>query len=310
MEAATNKYFPASNSAAEVRDKLVAACRRYGVEFAYGSGLQGMQQQADGSWRLELSDGSSVAAGRVILATGGLSFPKMGTTGDGYRLLERLGHSLHQPYAALTPLKGRHPGGEQLAGVSMYEAELAALPAAADGGGGGGSGGSGTKKGGGKKGKGAATTAQRTAMLFTHRGYSGPAILDLSHHAVRALDRQQPPPHIRVQWTHEGAEAWEQRLLEGGAVLAPNLLRREGLPQRLAEALCAEAGVPLDRWVGGWVVRWVGGWMLLGPKPAEWCSCHCSGTGWGSGGWGQSLLSGAPATAPGGGSGTRFMTGR
>lgn len=39
-----------------------------------------------------------------------------------------------------------------------------------------------------------AAAAQRQALLFTHRGYSGPAVLDLSHHAVMALDRHTPPP--------------------------------------------------------------------------------------------------------------------
>lgn len=240
LEQSTNKWFPTSNSAVEVRDKLVSACRQHGVRFSFNSGLQDIQQQPDGTWRLLLTGGGSVAARRVVLATGGLSFPKMGTTGDGYRLLEKHGHSLKEPYAALTPLMGEHPGGSQLAGISLYDAELSAVPAVDAGG----TAGSTTGK---KKKKKAAQRAQRTAMLFTHRGYSGPAILDLSHHAVRALDRGQPPPAVRVQWTPADGPAWDARLLEGGAALAVGALRREGVPQRLAEALCGEAGVPLDR---------------------------------------------------------------
>lgn len=50
------------------------------------------------------------------MATGGLSFPKMGTDGTGHRLVQRLGHSMHPVYPALTPLKGAHPAGGQLAG--------------------------------------------------------------------------------------------------------------------------------------------------------------------------------------------------
>lgn len=87
--------------------------------------------------------------------------PRSGTTGDGYRLLERHGHGLHTPYAALTPLLGTHPGGAQLSGISLYEAELAAVPSSSSGSSGGGS----SKK------KGGRAKAQRTAMLFTHRGY-------------------------------------------------------------------------------------------------------------------------------------------
>ncbi|KAL4458525.1 hypothetical protein ABPG75_013390 [Micractinium tetrahymenae] len=242
LEAATNKYFPASNSGAEVRDKLVAACQRHGVRMQYGAALQDLATLPGGGWRVQLADGGAVDAARVVLATGGLSYAKLGTTGDGFRVLRQHGHALHEPYAALTPLLGQHPGGQQLAGISLYDAELAAVPAAApDGFGGGGSRRSRRKLS--KKG----TRAQRTAMLFTHRGFSGPAILDLSHHAVQALDRGQPPPALRMRWTPAGPAEWEVRLQGGGTALAVGVLRREGVPQRLAEALCLKAGVPLDR---------------------------------------------------------------
>lgn len=51
-----------------------------------------------------------------VMATGGLSFPKMGTDGTGHRIVQRLGHSIHPVYPALTPLKGSHPADGQLAG--------------------------------------------------------------------------------------------------------------------------------------------------------------------------------------------------
>lgn len=169
LEEATDKYFPASNSAAEVRDRLVRACQKLGVHFQYSCGVQDLAQLPGGDgWELQLSSGRSEAAQRVVLATGGLSFPSLGTTGDGFSMLSRHCHTLVPPYAALTPLMGGHPGGQQLAGISLYSAELAAAPAAGDGSG---SGGGGKKK----KGSGARSRSQRSAMLFTHRGYSGPA---------------------------------------------------------------------------------------------------------------------------------------
>lgn len=74
--------------------------------------------------------------------------------------------------------------------------------------------------------------------------------MDLSHHMARAQERGLPLPAVRAQWTPLDAAGWEARLLEGGAALVAGALRREGLPQRLAEALCGEADVPLDRRVG------------------------------------------------------------
>lgn len=71
---------------------------------------------ADVVWACNLSDGSTIHAHHVIVATGGLSFPKVGTDGTGHRILAKLGHTLHEVYPALTPLTGPHPGGQQLAG--------------------------------------------------------------------------------------------------------------------------------------------------------------------------------------------------
>ena len=61
-------------------------------------------------------------APRLVLAAGGLSFPTLGTDGTVHRLLAAAGHRLAQPYPALTPLLGRHPGGSQLAGGASSSA--------------------------------------------------------------------------------------------------------------------------------------------------------------------------------------------
>lgn len=56
--------------------------------------------------------------GAQVMATGGKSYPKLGTDGGGWRVLRALGHRLRDPYPALTPLKGPHPSGAQLSGDS------------------------------------------------------------------------------------------------------------------------------------------------------------------------------------------------
>ncbi|HEU4455637.1 MAG TPA: NAD(P)/FAD-dependent oxidoreductase, partial [Longimicrobium sp.] len=77
-------------------------------------------------------------------------------------------------------------------------------------------------------------------FLFTHHGYSGPSVLNVSHAAVRARKPSEQP--VFARWTELDAEAWERLLLEraGGTVLG--LLRRH-LPARLADTLMAECGV-------------------------------------------------------------------
>jgi predicted Rossmann fold flavoprotein len=244
LEAATNKLFPASDSARDVRDALVAACEARGVRFARGAPVAGLAPAPGGGWRVLLGGGApGVAAARVVLCTGGKSFPTLGTTGDGYAILEGLSHEIRRPYPALTPLLAQHPGSVACAlpGVAVYDARLRVER-----------GGSGGGKGG--KGKAArrVALAERTALLLTHRGWSGPAILDLSGPVVRALERGLPPPALRVQWLADNgdAPAWEARLggaAAGGGGAAAAALRAAGLPARLADALCAEAGLPPGR---------------------------------------------------------------
>jgi predicted Rossmann fold flavoprotein len=78
-------------------------------------------------------------------------------------------------------------------------------------------------------------------FLFTHRGYSGPAVLDLSHRAVLSRLRGGPRETIRVNWCDESEEAWEKSLREGAGLVGT--LLRGRLPDRLVAALLREAQV-------------------------------------------------------------------
>ncbi len=79
-------------------------------------------------------------------------------------------------------------------------------------------------------------------FLFTHRGYSGPSVLDLSHLAVRSRLAGGARQEITVQWTALEAQAWDNLLRAGGTVHVGTLVRRE-LPERLAEMVLESAAV-------------------------------------------------------------------
>jgi predicted flavoprotein YhiN len=289
-EEETNKLFPASNEAREVRDRLVSACKRRGVTFMPSAAIEDLHLvdnystsagntsenplgKHGPSWECLLLSNSSggtnndnsslktkLTADRIILATGGKSFPGLGTIGTGYEILKKLGHELHQPYAALTPLLGTHPGhevnGEQLPGLSVYSAELSIKqPKLTDvnrsTSNGTTSGSKISKKPIGsssnKKKRGKTLISERTALLLTHRGFSGPAAMDLSHYFSMAEERKDPAPKFLISWIKEmDRKAWEQALTDfggSGSVLVVNILKRNGVPARLADALCAQAGV-------------------------------------------------------------------
>ena len=238
LEPETGKLFPASNRARDVRDRLLALARARGVEIRYGATVTGIEPPTtpDALWAIRLApDDTSSGIGEpairlapsdelrtaaVVLATGGLSMPGTGSDGAGLTLAQRLGHTVHTPYPALTPLTATGAPHTALAGVSTVVSLRAPL------------------------GAGRAATAHG-GFLFTHRGYSGPAVLDLSHLAVRSRllgSRRQP---LLVQWTELDAPAWDE-LLRTGAGTSASLLRRH-LPERLASTLAAEAGVEPGR---------------------------------------------------------------
>jgi predicted Rossmann fold flavoprotein len=82
-------------------------------------------------------------------------------------------------------------------------------------------------------------------FLFTHRGYSGPSVLDVSHVAVRSAMGHEARATIRVRWSELDASEWHRELTAATGLIAPVVGRR--LPKRLAEQLVAECGLPADR---------------------------------------------------------------
>ncbi|HEX5044367.1 MAG TPA: aminoacetone oxidase family FAD-binding enzyme [Candidatus Polarisedimenticolaceae bacterium] len=216
LEEATGKLFPRSDRARDVRDGLLALARREGVDVRFLCTMQSLRREG-AEWEVALAGAPAVRAARVVLATGGLSVPATGSDGTGLRALAALGHRMQPTYPALTPLLSEAAPHAHLAGLSL-DVELR-----------------------GPNGR------PRTAggFLFTHRGYSGPAVLDLAHLVTRARLRGEAIPSLRVRWRSMADGAWEDALApssrSAGAVL------RTHLPARLADQLLAEAGVPAAR---------------------------------------------------------------
>ncbi len=218
LEEETGKLFPVSNKARHVRDRLVEAARDHGADFHFEHSVEGLRQDPDGLWTLDVTPMGTVRSRAVLLATGGLSVPATGSDGTGLRILEGLGHTIHDLYPALTPLTADPPPHGELAGISLDVTMTA--PRAPR------------------------RPTVRGGFLFTHRGWSGPTVLNLSHIAIRG----EGEGLLEVRWSHESAEEWDRRLRdagqeEGASVPVGGFVRR-ALPQRLADRLLHEAGVP------------------------------------------------------------------
>ena len=213
LEEETGKLFPASNKARDVRDALVKRCRDQNVDSRFGVRVKSVER-ADGFWRTTFGDGKWHDSESVIIATGGLSVPKTGSDGFGLALARSLGVSVIDPYPALTPLTHSGQMHRDLAGLSLDVA--------------------------------LSVTGERFVavggFLFTHRGFSGPSVLDVSHWVTRPSESK---PMITVNWHPDwGREEWNG-CFTGSRGLVRTALRSR-LPNRLADSLMAESGVPLD----------------------------------------------------------------
>lgn len=215
-ETETAKLFPSSHRARDVRDGLLALAERRGATLMMDTLVTGLTPLADGRWRVEHASGA-IECDAVIVATGGLSVPKTGSDGMGLSMLARLGHTIHRTYAALTPITADPAPFAELSGISLtvsITAQSSTRSATATGG-----------------------------FLFTHRGYSGPSVLDVSHVVVRAADEGIPSDaQLHVRWTTLDDEAWTHALRPAGTRTVAGALRAE-LPDRLASALATAAGV-------------------------------------------------------------------
>ena len=220
-EVESSKLFPMSNKARDVRDGLLAYATRAGATLRMSTVVTGFRP-LEGGWRVECDGAPPIDADAVIVATGGLSVPTTGSDGLGLRELARLGHTVHPVYAALTPITATHSPFRELSGVSLH-VKLSARDDAA---------------------KRAATATG--GFLFTHQGYSGPSVLDVSHVVARSRVDSLGSARLTVQWTELGAAEWEDALRPQGNRTVTGALRAL-LPDRLAAVLLTLANVESTR---------------------------------------------------------------
>lgn len=214
-ETETGKLFPVSQSAREVRDGLMREAQAHGTKL-YSKAMATDIAPHENGWRVTLAAAPPQDVDAVIVATGGLSVPKTGSDGSGFTFARKFGIKVNPTYAALTPITSHDARFHTLAGIAL-PVEITAHDAQR-------------------------TASARDAFLFTHRGYSGPAVLDVSHVLVRSQDSGHHDARLTVCWTAIGEKEWERRFDHARPGTVLGVLRRE-LPERLAETLCTHANV-------------------------------------------------------------------
>jgi predicted Rossmann fold flavoprotein len=219
----TGKLFPVSDRAGDVLQALIGAARRAGVELLFPYKATTIRRATGDRFEVHAAGTSTLAARAVIVATGGRSVPKTGSDGSGYAMVTALGLPLTpRIFPALVPL--RLPDGHPARALSGLATDVRLIVVS---------------------GSGRHLASVTGALLCTHQGVSGPAVLDVSRHWQAAVD-DDPGSGVVVNWLPDvGAEEFARRLQQHGArpirrALAPPL------PDRLAAALCVLASVDPD----------------------------------------------------------------
>jgi predicted Rossmann fold flavoprotein len=218
------KLFPDSNSSRTVLEALLAEVKRRNVTIETGARVTAVEGSA-GGFVVTRADGPPLTARAVVLATGGQSLPKSGSDGYGYRLAAAFGHGCVATTPALAPLILRGSLHTVLAGVS-HPATLTLRD--------------GTKT----------LVRLEGALLWTHFGVSGPAVLNLSRHWLRAARDGHGGAAPLDVWlnvlpgeTFESLERWllDETAGRPRAQLITVLAQR--LPQAVAQCWTAAAGI-------------------------------------------------------------------
>ena len=209
-----DKVFPASDSALEVRNAMVAAAERAGAEIQLHSAVTSVRPDGEG-WRVETAS-DAVWCNAVLLSAGGKSYPKTGTTGDGYGWLRELGLTLVDPVPALVPLTSSAGWVRELSGIAV-DGELRI-----------------------------GARRRRRPVLFTHKGISGPGAMDLSDAVSRGGAREA---HLDLL-PDVSVEALRTTFIEAASLSgSPTLASLLPLPRRLVEAVAVrcQLGEPNPR---------------------------------------------------------------
>lgn len=217
----TGKLFPVTDEARTVLNALLRAVRGAGVELRHPWRVGAVRRETGGFAVVREAGHETIAAERVIVATGGMALPRSGSDGFGYRLVRSLGHTTTERiFPALVPLT-LDPGRTFIPSLSGLT-----VPATIT-----------LWSGTGRK-----LVEFTNSTLCTHFGLSGPGVLDISRYWLdtRAAD---PGATLTINWLPGRAEADADADL--AAQRAVGIARALGgrLPDRLARALCESCGI-------------------------------------------------------------------
>ena len=217
---ADGRMFPTTDSSQTIIDCLINAAMTAGIKLKANCGVEAAVKKSGGGFELKLAGGEILNCAKLLLATGGCRTPALG------QLAVSLGHTLELPVPSLFTFHIETPWLRELAGISLASVEVSAPEI---------------------------KLRERGAILLTHWGLSGPAILRLSAWGARALHKKDYQFTLLVNWLPDWNEeklvAGFQRQRESQPAKFIVNTPPAKLPARLWEQLVIAAGLARDtRW--------------------------------------------------------------
>ncbi len=169
------KIYPDSNQASSVVNALLNRMHQLDIDVHAGDAVQNVTPHENGEGFRITTTHAQYECRRLLIAVGGMSYQRMGTTGDGYRFAQSLGHSIVTPRPAIVGLLCKQQWAHELQGLAVPDVEVridisGTLPKLATG----------------------KPTPSVHDMLFTHFGLSGPAVLNISEIVAELLEKINP----------------------------------------------------------------------------------------------------------------------
>ena len=217
-EVNAGKIFPESLNSKDILRVLINECMKQKVTIVYNSGVTEIAKTAD-SFEISSSDCQYMAKD-VIIATGGRSYPSTGSTGDGYALAQSFGHTIIDVAPSLTPVYIQDYFFSSCAGISLDQATIHLY----------------------RKGKKIRQTVGD--LLFTHKGLSGPGIIDFSRNILKGDTVKLSL--VDFKNTEEFEKDFLAEVSVNGKKLLKNLLTRYEIPERLILAIFELFGISLE----------------------------------------------------------------
>ncbi|MBM4351458.1 MAG: NAD(P)/FAD-dependent oxidoreductase [Deltaproteobacteria bacterium] len=210
------KVFPADHRARSVLAVLRQYIDDHQVRILHNTVVTNILFQSGESLRaggVRCADHSTLDAGKVIVAAGGMSYPKTGSSGDGYKLARQCGHSIVPLTPGLVALESDEPFLQELQGIALKDISLSVLV-------------DGKKKG-----------SEKGDILFTHFGVSGPTVLILSGIVIDALAAGRSVAlslQLRPADTAQELDPILQREFESRGTITLSRYLKEALPKSFA----------------------------------------------------------------------------